>query len=160
MNCCTVKRKVTLKTFLPLIIVALITLALSVVASMFFAFIPLLIIIAGIIVIIAISPALLRTEYEYNIEGETFSIAIIKNNSSRKEIFSCNMHHLVSCVPLNEADLIYTSNKINAYVEGITAYYAVFTQEEQTACVTFSPSDDFIKSMRLIAPLKVKVNIL
>ena len=160
MNCCTVKRKISFKTLLPLIVVAILTVALSLVAAMFFAFIPVLVTIAGIAVIIYLAPSCLKTEYEYNIEGDTFSIAIIKNNASRKEIFSCDMNHLVSCVPLDDANIVYTPNKINAYVDGLNTYYAIFTQEEQTAAVTFSPSDEFMKSMRLIAPLKVKLNIL
>lgn len=161
MNCCIVKRCVTLKSFLPLFLIAAFSASLAFAASFVFAFIPFLIIIIGIGVIVYLTPSVINTEYEYNLEGDMFSIAIVKNNASRKELFSCDMDYLVSCVPLDEANFISTRNKINAYVENSNPiYYAVFTQDEQSAAITFSPSDDFIKSMRLIAPLKVKINIL
>lgn len=160
MNCCIVKRCVTLKSFLPLFLIAALSVLLAFASAFIFAFIPFLILIIGMGVIIYLVPSVINTEYEYNLEGDTFSIAIVKNNAFRKELFSCDMNYLVSCSPFDEADFVSTRNKINAYVKGKTAYYAVFTQDEQTAAVTFSPSEDFIKSMRLIAPLKVKINIL
>ncbi len=159
MNCCIVKRKPTVSSFLPLALIGVISVVLAVASLLMFTFyLSLVILIAGAAIIVYLTPGVLKTEYEYNLEGESFSVAIIKNNSSRKELFSCEMDYLVSCTPFEKRDT-YTKAKatINAYsAEGAT-YYAIFTQEEQTVAVSFSPSQEFINSMRLMAPLKVKL---
>lgn len=159
MKCCMVKRQANALSFLPLIFIALASIALAVMALfMFTIYLSVVILIVGAAIIVYLTPSILNSEYEYSLEGDSFSIAIIKNNSSRKELFSCEMDYLVSCTPFDERDT-YTKTKMNisAYAKDTPLYYAIFTQEDQTVSITFSPSEEFMKSMRLIAPLKVKL---
>ncbi len=161
MKYCIVKRPITFKTFIPFISVFLLTVVLAVSAMTSFTFIPILIAILGAVALVYILRTSLNCEYEYTIEGETFIVALIRNNTSRKELFTGNMSHILSCTPFEDRDK-YASPRthINASSDANILYYALFSDEEITKAVTFSPSEEFLKEMRLLAPSKVKVNIM
>ena len=156
MNCCIVKRKATPMSFIPIVAILLVTSGLSVLSAFISAYLPVFVMVIGVGLAVYKLPSITKSEYEYNLEGDTFSVAIIKNNSSRKELFISDMEKLVSCTPQSEAHVISFARVINSASEG-NVYCAVFTQEEKTIAVNFSPSEEFMKSMRLVAPLKVKL---
>ncbi len=159
MKCCVIKKDVTFSSFTPVYLTAILTLALAVLAMiMGFIYIPILIFIIGVIVMIYFSPRCINQEYEYSLEGDKFIVAVIMNKSSRKELFSADMDKLISCAP---DDASYkkdgVSAKIKACSGGNSRYAAIFNGENGTSLVTFSPAEEFIESMRIIAPSKVKV---
>ncbi len=154
MKSCIIKRSFTFKALLPSLMSVLISLVIGFISVIFIPslFIPILAI--GVIIAIAIAPGNIFTEYEYNLEGESFSVALIRNNSSRKELFSCDMEHLISCEP-------YTNQRINGakfdYSEKVnTPYCALFNENGKQASVIFSPDEAFVRELFLIAPGKVK----
>ncbi len=159
MKCCVIKKDVTFSSFTPLYLTAILTLALAVLAMiMGFIYIPILIFIIGIIIMIYFSPRCINQEYEYSLEGDQFTVAVIINKSSRKELFSADMDKLISCAPedaFSKKDGV--SLKIKACSGGNTRYAAAFNGENGNSLVTFSPAEEFVESMRIIAPSKVKV---
>lgn len=157
MNCCIVKRNPSPMSFLPIVLILLITVALSVLSAQVSMYLPTFIMVLGITLAVYKVPSILKTEYEYNLEGDTFSVALVKNNSSRKELFSCDMAHLVSCVPQRECKMTPHAKVVKADTASDNTYCAIFTEEEKTVAVIFSPDEEFMKSMRLAAPLKVKL---
>lgn len=161
MHFCIVKRDVTFKSIIPVILILAVTFFISFLSSAAFIYIPFFVIIAGISLAIYLAPRFLKTEYEYNLEGDEFSIALIRNNSSRKELFACEIKHLVTCTPFDDRDnSVRATAHINAASSQNSLYHMIFTEEGKTVTVTFSPSDDFVKELRLLAPSKVKCNIL
>lgn len=155
MKSCIVKRKATLTSLLPIFLILLVSAVLTALFMQIFSFV---ILIAGVIAALALMPSRLFTEYEYNLEGEQLSVALIRNKSSRKELFSADISNLVSCAPY-EPHLV-TGVKIDVSTASDSRYVAVFSEEGKTASVIFSPTNDFMQSFRLLAPSRVKLNIL
>lgn len=156
MNYCIVKRDFTFKCLVPLILTALLTLCVSFLSSMFFSYIPVLILLTGAAVIIYISPRFLKTEYEYSIEGGVFSVALIMNKKARRELFSSDIERLVSCQS-GASGNDFKAKKINVSSSESPVYSALFSLDEGTALVLFSPSAEFMREMRLLAPSKVRL---
>ncbi len=160
MKCCVIKKDVTFSSFTPLYLTAILTLALAVLAMiMGFIYIPILVFIIGIIIMIYFSPRCINQEYEYSLEGDKFIVAVIMNKSSRKELFSADMDKLISCEPEKAASVTRdgVSSKIKACSGNNPRYSAAFNGENGMSLVTFSPAEEFLESMRIIAPSKVKV---
>lgn len=158
MKTCVVKKSFTFKSLLPSLISVIIGIVFALLAAHFIPvlFVPLL--AAGVIIGAVIAPGNLFTEYEYTIEGDSFSVSVIRNNASRKELFSCDISFLLSCEP-------YTGGKTYGtrldYSENInTTYCATFNEEGKQAAVIFSPDEAFIRELFLLAPSKVKRNII
>lgn len=154
----TVKRKVTFSAFVPTIAILAVTLAVALIAVRVFALFSYLLIALGTTVAIVLIPHFIRTEYEYNLEGDSLSVALIRNNSSRKELFCCDIPFLVSCE-------MYKNQPIQGVKVDVTggdnpSYIAVFSEDGKVATLLFSPNDAFMQEMRLLAPSKVKLNIL
>lgn len=158
MKSCVVKRKNSASSFMPLVCIALASLLFSVISMSVFVYIPILVLIVGIIAIIYFTPHFLRCEYEYNLEGESFSVALIRNKSSRKELFSCDISHLVSCEPYKSQRIV--GEKVDVSSCDNTPFIATFSEEGKQATVLFSPDDEFVREFRLLAPSKVKLNIM
>ena len=157
MKTCVVKRKFTLKALFPSFallgvgfIAMLLFIKASTIASMLF-------LIIGAIAGAAVAPSFIFTEYEYNLEGEVFSVSLIRNKASRKELFSCDIAYLVTCEKFTGQPL--GGIKLD-YSEGANPYCAIFNEEGKQASIVFSPDDDFLRELFLLAPSKVKRNIM
>lgn len=155
MKSCIVKRKFTLKALLPPIVAVAAGMIAFVLLLKFFIFLSYLALAIGLAVAAFLIPGALSSEYEYNLEGEVFSVALIRNKSSRKELFSCDIAHLVSCEGFTNQPLYGT--KLNFSENTNTLYLAVFNEEGKQASVIFSPDEAFVRELRLLAPSKVKV---
>lgn len=158
MKSCIVKRKATPSSFLPVVAILAITLVAAVLLAAVYMFLAVFILALGTGIAVYLLPTLSRTEYEYNLEGETLSVALIRNNSSRKEIFSCDIAHLISCEPYKNQPI--SGTKVDVQAGENKSFIAVFSEEGTLASVIFSPDDAFIGNMRLLAPSKVKLNIM
>ncbi len=154
MKSCIVKRKITFKSIFPLLLIFIAALALMLV----FKSIAVLFLVLGAISLFCLAPSLLFTEYEYNLEAEEFTVALIRNKSTRKVLFGCDIAYLVKCEPYQNSHI--SGEKLDFSVSGITAFTAVFSEEGKTASVIFSPNDEFVRELRLLAPSKVKLNIM
>ncbi len=158
---CIVKKPMSFISILPVAIVLILTALICYFTTPIYPYLPIFVAAVGIMLSLYLLPRATKCEYEYSIEGDLFTVSIIRNKASRKELFSADVKSLVSCVPFDEADKhILVRQKINASVNANTLYYALFSVDEVTTSVLFSPDDEFIKSLRLLAPLKVKCNIL
>lgn len=158
---CTVKKSVSLTSVLPVMFILLLTAFLCYITTPIYQYLPIFIAAVGIISSMIILPKLTKTEYEYNIEGDLFTIALIRNHSSRKILFASDISNLVSCSPQKAADTNFTpSKRIVATAGENTAYIALFSEDETKTAITFSPSNEFIDSLYLLAPRKVNRNIL
>jgi uncharacterized membrane protein YgaE (UPF0421/DUF939 family) len=152
-----VKRDFSFKNIVPILLILLLTVALAALATMWFFYLPLLVLILGLIVAIYLSPRFLKNEYEYSIEGDVFSVALIMNKKSRKELFSADIEKLIAAAPLDEAALGKTK-KIDVRSSENPFYSAIFSSDTGCVAVIFSPGEEFIKQMRLLAPSKVKLS--
>lgn len=158
MKSCIVKRSFTLKLLFPSLTVLAVTFIVGIasLALLPSLFIPVLAV--GIIIAVLLVPGSIFTEYEYNIEADIFSVALIKNKSSRKELFSCDIEHLVTIEPYANQKIngvkLDCSEKIN------TPYIAVFNVEGNISSVLFSPDDAFVRELFLLSPSKVKRSII
>ena len=154
MKSCIIKRSFTFKSLAPSLIAFAIGFVIACLALKFLYALSVISLAAGLIIAVIIIPANIFTEYEYNLEGETFSVALIRNKSSRKELFGCDIAHLITCEPylnqpLGGIKLDY-SEKVN------TTYFAVFNEEGKQAAVIFSADEAFVRELFLMAPGKVK----
>ncbi len=157
MKSCIIKRKFKMKSLLPsfaLFGIGLIALLLLLGISAIFAF---AVCAACIITGAVIAPSAIFTEYEYNLEGDTFSVALIKNKASRKELFACDIAHLVVCEKYTGQPLF--GVKLD-YSEGENVCSVVFNEEGKQATVLFSPDEAFLHELFMLAPSKVKRNII
>ena len=155
MNYCVVKRSVTFKSFLPIILILVLTVAVAFLLLMLhLMFFPYLALAVGLFAAVYFTPRFLKTEYEYAIEGESFSVSLIMNRSARREIFSSDMTRLVSCRRGVEKN---AQNRVKA-VGGNDVYSAVFSTDDGQVCLLFTPSREFLEQMRLSAPSRVSLN--
>ena len=155
MKSCVVKRKISAKSFLPILLILVLTLAVySLLRILGLEFFPILVVLLGIFFAALLTPRYMRTEYEYAIEGDDFTVSLILNRSARKELFSADITRLSSCAPSHL--VVAPQKKLNAYV-GKERYTALFTLEEGPFAVIFSPDAKFLEEMRLIAPSKVRL---
>ena len=154
MKTCIVKRSFSIKALTPsfVIIAAGALLAFASLMLLPALFFPLMGI--GVIIGAVIASGNISTEYEYNLEGDSFSVALIKNNSSRKELFSSDMAHLLSCEPYSGGKLYGTTLNFSENVN--TAYSIVFNEEGKQTSVIFSPDEAFVRELFLVSPSKVK----
>ncbi len=158
---CIVKKSLSFISVLPVMLILLLTALLCYFTTPIYRYLPLFIAAVGIIFAMIILPKLTNVEYEYNIEGDLFSVSVIRNHASRKTLFSSDISNLISCVPSDESDKNFSpSKRINASAGTNTLYTALFSEDETKSAVTFSPSDEFLDSLYLLAPRKVKRNIL
>ena len=154
MKSCVVKRNISVKSFLPILLILVLTIAVySLLRIIGLELFPILVALLGIFFAVLLTPRYMRTEYEYAIEGDTFSVSLILNRSARKELFSSDITRLSSCAPSHL--VVAPQKKLNAYV-GKERYTAIFTAEEGPYAVIFSPDAEFLEELRLLAPSKVK----
>ncbi len=154
----TVKRKATLSSYLPVFAILAATLVAAILLAAVYLFLAVFILALGTGIAVYLLPGISKTEYEYNLEGETLSVALIRNNSSRKEIFSCDIAHLISCEPYKNQPV--SGTKVDVQAGENPSFIAVFSEEGNTASLIFSPDDAFVHELRLLAPSKVKLNIM
>lgn len=158
---CIVKKSMSFISLLPVALILIATALVCYLTTPIYPYLPIFLAAIGIAFSLWLLPRATKCEYEYNIEGDLFTVSIIRNKSSRKVLFSTDISNLVSCAPFDEADKSASvSQKINASVSENTLYYALFSEDETTTSLLFSPDDEFINSLRLLAPRKVKCNIL
>lgn len=158
---CIVKKPMSFISLIPVAVLLLITALICYFTTTIYPYLSIFVAFIGIALSLWLLPRTFNCEYEYSIEGDLFTVSIIRNKASRKVLFSTDAKNLVSCAPFDEADKSsLVRQKINASVDTNTLYYALFSVDETTTAVLFSPDDEFIKSFRLLAPLKVKCNIL
>ena len=158
---CIVKKPISFISLVPVAILLILTALICYFTTPIYPYLPIFVAAIGIMLSLYLLPRATKCEYEYSIEGDLFTVSIIRNKASRKVLFSTDIANLVSCAPFDEADKgTFVRQKINASVDTNTLYYALFSVDEITSAVLFSPDDEFIKSLRLLAPLKVKCNIL
>lgn len=157
MKTCIVKRKFTPKALFPSF--AVLGIGFIAMLLLFKASTVAALLVLGIAAIAGalIAPSFIFTEYEYNLEGEVFSVALIRNKASRKELFSCDIAHLVTCEKFTGQPL--GGIKLD-YSEGAEPYCAVFNEEGKQAAIIFSPDDAFVRELFLLSPSKVKRNIM
>ena len=161
MQYCIVKKPTTIASLIPVAIILIIAAVLCFVLAPIYPYATIFIAAAGIVLALWLLPRATKSEYEYSIEGDLFTVAVIQNKASRKELFSGKIDDLISCVPFDERDMsVNVAKSIKAQAGENTLYYALFTHEEATEAIVFSPSDEFVNSLRLLAPRKVKCNIL
>lgn len=157
MKSCIVKRKFKINALAPsfaLLGIGLIALVLLLSISAPLAF---TLCAACLIAGALIAPSAIFTEYEYNLEGGTFSVALIKNKASRKELFACDIDHMIGCEkyngqPLSGIRLDYSDNE--------NVFSIVFNEDGKQTAVLFSPDEAFFHELFMLAPSKVKRNIM
>ncbi|MCD8049949.1 MAG: hypothetical protein LUG52_10245 [Clostridia bacterium] len=153
MKHCIVNRPLGFSSFAPLLLILVATIVLSSLASIVSFSLSLVILVVGVVILCVLTPRYIRCEYEYSLEGDAFSVALIMNKSSRKELFSSDMEQLIVCE--NAAGKNVSSTRtVSAIAKSGTAYRAEFSCEEGTASVIFTPSEEFLKEMRLYSPSK------
>lgn len=159
MNYCVVKRPVTFKSFLPPLLIALFALFLAFLVMILtkFVYIPLLIVIASLAIDLYLAPRFLVNEYEYSVEGGVFSAAIIMNKKARRELFSADAEKLAACAP-RDASQHGAVKKIDITSKENSDYYALFNTEDGSILILFSPSEEFLKELWLLAPSRVKLS--
>ena len=156
MKSCIIKKSFTVKALFPSLLIFALSLIIACVALFIVPFLFAPVILIGAIISVVIAPGNIFTEYEYNIEGELFSVALIKNKSARKELFACDIDHLITCEPYTNQK---TSGTVLDFSESINpTYLAVFNEEGKTASVIFSPDKAFVQELFLLSPSKVKRN--
>lgn len=151
MKYCVVKRNVTFKSFLPIILILVLAVAVAFLLLMLHLFFfPYLALALGFFAAVFLAPRFLNTEYEYSIEGDEFSVALIMNKAARKEIFSSDMTRLISCGKGIER----AQRRVRAAAGG-DVYSAVFSDDDGQVCLLFTPTREFLEEMRLLAPSRV-----
>lgn len=158
---CIVKKNISFISLIPAMLILIITALLCFFTTTVYPYLPIFIAGIGICISLYLIPRATVREYEYSVEGDIFTVSLIKNKASRKELFSCEIFHLISCTPYEQHSPLPTASKtINASVHYNTPYGALFSEDENKTLIIFSPSDDFVNSLRILAPGKVNCNIL
>ncbi len=153
MKHCIVNRPLGFSSFAPLILILAATIVLSSLAAMISFSLSMVVLIVGIVILCVLTPRYIRCEYEYSLEGDTFSVALIMNKSSRKELFSSDMEQLIVCETAAGKNVASTRT-VNAAVPTGISYRAEFSCEEGSTSVIFTPSEEFLQEMRLYSPSK------